>query len=137
VDLYLTEQATQAGLINNYETSIVAGDYHNGSLSVLIPFGILGAIAVLWLLGAGLRALYWNNRFGDARLKQVNMAFLSFFLTQCIFFFFVFGAISSQLAVFLGILGLSVSLNGGVCRRPALARVRTGDPLLGTSLAVS
>jgi hypothetical protein len=122
VDLYLTEQATQSGLLNNYELSIVAGDYHNGPLSVLIPFGMFGAIAVLWLLGAGVKVLYWNYRYGDARLRQVNMTLLSFFLTQCIFFFFVFGAISSQLVMFLGILGLNVSLNGGVCRRPAVAR---------------
>jgi hypothetical protein len=66
--------------------------------------------------------LYWNYRYGDARLRQVNMTLLSFFLTPCIFFFFVFGAISSQLVMFLGILGLNVSLNGGVCRRPAVAR---------------
>jgi hypothetical protein len=122
VDLYLTEQATQSGLLNNYELSIVAGDYHNGPLSVLIPFGMFGAIAFLWLLGAGVKVLYCGYRYGDVRLRQVNMCLLSFFVTQCVFFFFVFGAISSQLVVFLGILGLSVSLNGGVCRKPAMVR---------------
>jgi hypothetical protein len=30
-----------------------AGDYHNGPLSILIPFGLFGMIAFLWLLGAG------------------------------------------------------------------------------------
>jgi hypothetical protein len=135
VDLYLTEQASQAGLISNYETSIIAGDYHNGPLSVLIPFGMFGTIALLWLLAAGVKVLYWNYRFGDARLSQVNLTMLSYFLTQCIFFFFVFGAISSQLAVFLGILGFSVSLNGGVCRKPALARPSLAGPSLAQALA--
>jgi hypothetical protein len=121
VDLYLTEEATRTGLINNYELAIVAGDYHNGPLSVLMPFGLMGAIALLWLLAAGLKVLYLNYRYGDARLRQANMVLLSYFLPHCFFFFFVVGGISAQLAVFLGILGFSVSLNGGVCRRPALA----------------
>jgi hypothetical protein len=137
VDLYLTEEAVRSGLISNYETSIVAGDYHNGPLSVLIPFGIFGAIAFVWLLGAGVKVLYWNYRYGDARLRQVNMALLSFFLTQCLFFFVVFGAISSQLSVFLGLLGLSVSLNGGVCRRPALARQTALSSPLAAPVAVA
>jgi hypothetical protein len=137
VDLYLTEQATQAGLLNNYEVAIISGNYHNGPLSVLIPFGIFGAIAFFWVLGAGVKVLYRGYRYGDARLRQVNMCLLSFFLTQCIFFFFVFGAISSQLVVFLGILGFSVSLNGGVCRKPALAGPRAAEPTLVTSLAAA
>jgi hypothetical protein len=132
VDLYLTEEATRTGYLSSYELSIVAGDYHNGSLSVLIPFGLWGAIAFVWLLGAGIKALYMNCRFGDARLRRANQVLLSFFVTQCIFFFFVFGAFSSQLSVFLGILGLGVSLNGGVCRKPAVAR----QPALSSPMAL-
>jgi len=135
VDLYLTTEAAQSGYLPNYDVSIIAGDYHNGPLSVLMPFGMFGAIAVLWLLGAGVKALHRNSRYGDARLRQANMALLSFFLTQCIFFFFVFGAISTQLSVFLGILGLSVSLNGGVCRKPALAKPSVAGLPLATAFA--
>jgi hypothetical protein len=51
-------------------------------------------------------------------------------------FFFVFGALNSQLSVFLGILGLSVSLNGGVCRKKALARPGAVEPSLATSFAM-
>ncbi len=137
VDLYLTEQATENGLLSSYELSIIAGDYHNGPLSVLIPFGMFGAIAVLWLLAAGVKVLYWNSRYGDARLKLVNMVLFSYFLAQCFFFFFVVGAISSQLQVFLGILGLSVSLNDGVCRKPALARQTPPLPPLAMPVAVA
>jgi hypothetical protein len=135
VDLYLTEEAERAGILSNYETSIVAGDYHNGPLSVLMPFGMFGAIAVLWLLGAGIKVLYCNFRYGDARLRHVNLTLLAFFLTQCAFFFFVFGAISAQLSVFLGVLGFSVSLNAGVCRKPALAKPIVVGPSLGTAFA--
>jgi hypothetical protein len=120
IDLFLTNEAARTGLIKSYEASMVAGDYHNGGLSLLIPFGMFGAIAFVWLLGAGIKVLYCNRRYGDARLRQVNTLLLSYFLTQCVFFFFVFGAFNTQLVVFTGILGFSVSLNGGMCRKQAL-----------------
>jgi hypothetical protein len=47
------------------------------------------------------------------------MTLLSYFLTLSVCFFFVFGAFNSQLMVFLGLLGFSVSLNNGVCRKEA------------------
>ena len=31
----------------------LAGDYHSGPLSVIIPFGLWGVIGFLWLIGAG------------------------------------------------------------------------------------
>ena len=58
MDLYLTFEAARTGLISNYEGAMLAGDYHNGPLSILMPFGMFGAIAFLWLLGAGLKVLY-------------------------------------------------------------------------------
>jgi hypothetical protein len=119
VDLYLSSEAARMGIISTYEGAIIAGDYHNGTLSVLMPFGIFGAISFLWLLGAGIKVLYCNRRYGDPRLRLINDLFLSYFLTQSVFFFFVFGAFNSQLSVFLSILGLSVSFNGGVCRKKA------------------
>jgi hypothetical protein len=123
VDLYLTNEATQHGLLTSYESSILAGDYHNGPLSVLMPFGIFGAIAFVWLQVAGIKVLYCNRRYGDPRLKLINDFFLSYFLTQCVFFYSVIGALSTGLPLYLGILGLSVSLNGGVCRKKVLKAV--------------
>ena len=41
-----------------WEGAAMAGDYHNGPLSVLIPFGIWGLAAFVWLLVAGARFLY-------------------------------------------------------------------------------
>jgi hypothetical protein len=115
-EMDLTKLAIHAGLLNSIEEPLLAGDYHSGPLSVLIPFGIIGSLAFLWVLIAGFRVLYWNYRHGDERLRRINTTLLAYYLTYCISFFFIFGAISSQLFVFLGAVGLSVSLNGGVKR---------------------
>jgi hypothetical protein len=91
-------------------------DYHNGPLSVLIPFGIWGGIAVLWLLVAGLRVIYCNFRYGDPSLQIIN----TFLFAEFTVFFFQFmvmgGSLNIDMAKFAGTLGLSVALNGGVCR---------------------
>jgi hypothetical protein len=113
-----TTQAIRQGIVPSFEEAMLAGDYHSGPLSVIIPFGIIGSVAFLWVLIAGFRVLYSNYRFGDARLRQINSMLLSFYLTHCISFFFIFGAFNSDLYVFLGGCGLSVSLNGGVKRKP-------------------
>src|SRR5207248_1296256 len=42
------------GEVGSEGTEIV-GDYHNGPLSVILPFGIFGAIGFLWFLGAAWR----------------------------------------------------------------------------------
>jgi hypothetical protein len=128
VDLYLTEEATQHGLLASYDSSILAGDYHNGPLSLLMPFGIFGAIAFVWLQAAGIKVLYCNRRYGDPRLKTMNNFFLSYFLTQCVFFYAVIGALSTGLPLYLGILGLSISLNGGVCRKKSPKAVSAPVP---------
>lgn len=104
-------------------------DYHNGPLSVLIPFGIWGAIGFLWLMAAGLKALHDNYRYGDPALQTVNMFLFANFIALLIVFLFVGGAMSSDLMRFTGVLGLSVALNGGVCRpapQPVLETVRPG-----------
>jgi hypothetical protein len=103
--------------LNAFEGSMVAGDYHSGPLSVIIPFGIGGAVAFLWVLFAGYRVLSSNYRYGDAKLRRINTVLLAYYLANCVSFFFIFGALNSQLSVFLGVCGVSVSLNGGVKRR--------------------
>ncbi|MGD0812226.1 MAG: O-antigen ligase family protein [Verrucomicrobiota bacterium] len=113
-----TLEAIQLGLLNNSEEQILAGSYHNGPLSVLIPFGIIGSVAFLWVLAAGFRVLYSNLRYGDARLKRINCVLLSCYLARCFCFVFIFGALNTDLYLFLGLVGLSVSLNGGAKRKP-------------------
>jgi hypothetical protein len=92
--------------------TILVGDYHNGPLSVLVPFGIYGAIAFLWFLVAGLRVLHRNWKFGSPALQTVNALLLAAFAARVLLFFFVFGSLHSDMAVFAGLLGLSVALNG-------------------------
>jgi len=99
------------------QTSMVSGDYHSGPLSTIIPIGLGGTLAFVWLLGAGIKVLYRNYRYGDPALRNINAFFLAYFITQIIFYFGVFGAFNSQLCVFTGLLGMSVSINGGVRKR--------------------
>ena len=95
----------------------VAGNFHNGPLSVLINFGAWGAIAVLWFWIASLRALFDNYRYGDPPLQLVNGVLFALFLAKIITFLTVFGSIYSDMNGFVGYIAMSVSLNGGVCRR--------------------
>lgn len=115
-ELFLTTEGVRLGILDSYEEAMLAGDYHSGPLSVLVPFGIPGTVAFLWVLGAGGWVLYSNHRYGDAKLRRVNCVLLSYYVANCICFFFVFGAFNTQLFCFLGAAGLSVSLNGGVQR---------------------
>jgi hypothetical protein len=109
-----TEQA-QIGLAALEGTELV-GDYHNGPLSVILPFGIFGAIAFLWLLAAGTRALYQNCQFGDPAYRNTNTFLFAYFVAKAVFFFTVFGSLHSDLPMFLGLLALGISLNGGVAK---------------------
>jgi hypothetical protein len=117
-DMDLTKIAIQMGLVRNYEESMLAGDYHSGPLSVIIPFGIIGSVAFLWVLIAGCRVLYSNYRYGDSGLRRINSVLLSYYIANAISFFVIFGAFNTQLFMFLGVVGLSVSLNGGIKRKP-------------------
>ncbi|MBI5383051.1 MAG: O-antigen ligase family protein [Verrucomicrobia bacterium] len=112
-DLWLTEQAMRRGLADSYESAIEAGDYHNGPLSVYVPFGLPGVVAFTLFLVFGVRLLYRNFRHGDPALKQVNTFLLAFFITRIVIFVFVFGSIKQEFWEFTGLVGLSVALNGG------------------------
>jgi hypothetical protein len=92
--------------------AIVAGDYHSGPLSVLIPFGLFGLGGFLWFGFAAMRVMYCNYRYGDPALSHINGFLLAAFAGKFIFFFVIFGSLFSDLAVFAGLVGMSVSLNG-------------------------
>ena len=119
-DLYLASQGLAQGYGASSEASIIAGDYHNGPLSVIIPFGIFGSVCFLWFIVASLRALYLNYRHGDPRLKRINTFLLAIFVAWFVFFCGIFGGVHSDLAHFVGIVGLSIALNGGI-KRPERA----------------
>jgi hypothetical protein len=106
---------------NSAAGSALAGDYHSGPLSVIIPLGIFGVIAFFWFLGAGTKLLLRNYRYGDPALMQINRYLLAQFIAKTIFFFAVFGSLYSDLITFTGLLGLSVCVNGGMARKSAPA----------------
>ncbi len=128
-DLYLIQESMRRGLAKGFEGAIVSGDYHSGPLSILIPFGIFGLIAFVWFLAAGLRVLYRNYRYGDPSLTKLNTLLLSYFATHVVFYFVGFGSLHSDLALFTGLIGLSVALNHGMRGPPA--NVATFGPEAG------
>lgn len=111
---------------------MLAGDYHNGPLSVLIPFGVWGALAFVWFLVASFRALYLNYHHGDPDLKIINTFLIAYFAARLVFFTAVFGGFYGDLAVFSGIVGLSIALNHGIRKPvtvPAIAKaVEQAEP---------
>ncbi len=97
---------------NPLTTAMLVGNYHNGPLSILIPFGLYGAIAFLCFLVAGLRVLHRKWKFGDPALRRVNGLLLAAFASKAVLFMVFFGSLHSDMAVFTGTLGLGVALNG-------------------------
>jgi hypothetical protein len=95
----------------------LASDYHNGPLSVIIPFGIWGALGFLWFLGASIRVLWRNYKYGEADLHKINTFLLCYFIAKTIMFMFVFGGLYGDLVAFAGVIGLSISLNRGMAAK--------------------
>ena len=132
---------TQIHLQGNesWNGAFLMGDYHNGPLSLLIPFGIYGALAFLWFLFVSLRAMSRYLRLGDPNLRTINALLLATFSAKVVMFFFVFGSLHSDMAFFTGLLGLSVALNGPEpVSAPAEEREATEfDPDLNPGLSPS
>lgn len=110
-ELFMSQQSMFRGLESQWASAAMVGDYHNGPLSVLIPFGIWGLAAFVWLQVSGARFLYTSFRDGDPELRRINAFLLALFLARILFFTFVFGTLKGDLCHFTGILGLSVALN--------------------------
>jgi hypothetical protein len=114
-EMYLAMVSMERGNYGRrYELAILAGDYHSGPLSVIIPLGIFGTLAFLWFLGAGTYVLHRNNKYGVPELRNINRFLFAYFVARILFFMFIFGSLYADLICFTSLLGLSVSLNGGV-----------------------
>ena len=111
-DLYLAGESQRRFQSEALSGTIVAGDYHNGPLSILIPFGIYGLLAFVWVLFAGLRFLHRNYKLGNPQYRSINAFFLAAFAAHALYFFIGFGSLHSDMAFFVGLLGMSVALNG-------------------------
>ena len=107
---------TFAGFEENW-LSALSGNYHNGPLSLLLPFGIWGAIGFVWFIIVSMRVTIANFRYCPAEMRMLNSVVLSIFLARVLMFFFIYGSFGDEMYSFTGLVGLSVSLNGGVCRR--------------------
>ncbi len=117
-DLFMMHESAGRGLTASWEGAALAGDYHSGPLSVIIPFGIWGVLAFGWLLYAGARFLYTTYRDGPEELKLINRFLLALFVARILFFLLVFGALSAEVFHFTGILGFSVALNMDWQKKP-------------------
>lgn len=117
-EMYMMDEAVQRGLAYDFEATMVRQDYHSGPLTLLIPFGLPGAIAFLWFVLASLRVLYYNYRYSPPELKLINTLLFSLFLMRFIIFMTIYGMFAEDLLLFTGFVGLSISLNNGV-RKPA------------------
>ncbi|HWV98672.1 MAG TPA: hypothetical protein VNZ64_03160 [Candidatus Acidoferrum sp.] len=122
-DLAFASRAS--GFSEGFEGSMVAGDYHSGPLSLIIPLGIWGVIAFGWFVAASLKFLYRRHRFGAPELRTINTFLLAYFVARLVVFIFVFGGFFSDLFIFTGLIGLSVSLNGATLPQPAEAKAES------------
>ena len=72
---------------------------------------------ILWFWIASLFALYRNYRYGDPEVRVTNIFLFSYFIAKIILFLIVFGGLYVDMQVFIGIIGLNISINGGIRRR--------------------
>jgi len=74
------------------------------------------------LLIAGYRVLRRNYLYGDAEMQRANTLFISLFMARLVFFVFFFGGFSADLWTFTSLVGLSISINKGICKPAIVAR---------------
>jgi hypothetical protein len=113
-DYYLTNEAVRRGTFAAYEDTLVTGNYHNGILTLVIPFGIFGFLAFAWFCVSGLKVLMRNHRYGNPELKVINTFLLTYFVGRLIFYVVFYGQFDLDLMHFTGAVGMSIALNGGV-----------------------
>ena len=114
-DYYLTAEAVRRGVFYTVdETTLINGTYHQGILTIIIPFGIWGLLLFAWFCWSALKTLFLNSRYGSESLRVINVFLLSMFICRLVFFIFLYGQFELDLPVFVGLIGLSISLNGGV-----------------------
>ena len=116
----MIQQAVYRNRTSYAEANLVTGDYHSGPLSIYMPFGSFGVLALLAFIITSIRGLYLNYRYGREELRMVNRFLFAYFCARVIFFFGAFGAISADFYMLAGAVGLSMALNKGICRKPIL-----------------
>ena len=118
-DFLLVQESIRRGMFTAYEDTLVSGNYHNGLLTLIIPFGLPGTVVFVFFIGASWRVLRRNYLHGAPQLQRVNTFLIAYFTARLIFYTVFYGQFDIDLMIFTGVVGLSVSLNGGVAS-PAL-----------------
>jgi hypothetical protein len=128
-DLYMSSVNVSVGYGIQAEASSTAGDYHSGPLSVMIPFGVWGLLAFLWLGFVGIRFLRRQIALGPPQFQTINRLLFASFAANMVFFFAVFGDLTTNLAQMVGVLGFAASLNGGAAQQQAIVAEDGDDPV--------
>jgi hypothetical protein len=126
-DLYFAQEHISRRIGAGYETAMVAGDYHNGPLTLIIPFGIWGVLAFAWFVLAALRVLWRNFRYGDPGALNINRFLFVAFNVHLLFFLTIYGCFYADLVRFLGFVALSIAVNHGVAS-PRTVPVMVSEP---------
>jgi hypothetical protein len=113
-DLYFAQEAYRFGGASPWEGSIVAGDYHSGPLTLMIPFGVWGLLTFSAFVISSLRVLWKNYKYSEPDILNLNRFLLCYFISKLLFFIFIFGALYLDLLNFTATIAFSVSLNRGV-----------------------
>jgi hypothetical protein len=119
-DYYLTQQAAKRGVLSSYEGTLISGNYHQGILTLLIPFGIWGLLAFACFCAGAIRVLFLNYRYGPDDLNRLNTFLLAYFVGRLIFYVVFYGQFDLDLFLFVGVVALSIAINRGVAQRPRL-----------------
>jgi hypothetical protein len=136
-DYTLMQESIRRGLYTSYEATLVCGDYHNGILTIIIPFGIFGLVGFFWFCWGATRVLIANYRYGDPAYQTINTFLIAYFLARLTFYLVFYGQFNLDLSLFTGIVGLSIALNAGVRKAPArieLAFTRPEPAMAGRAL---
>jgi hypothetical protein len=96
----------------------LSNDFHNGMISLIIPFGIWGVITMVWFIFAGLWVMWRNMKYCRPEIKTSCTLLYVLYLYETVYFVSCIGGlqIATELAFFIGYLGLSIALNNGVCQ---------------------
>lgn len=124
-DVMLTQLGYQMGIVRaSYEDTLISGHYHNGILTLIIPFGIWGFGAFAAFAVFAFRVLYRNYQNGSIEMQSINTFLLCLYSSRLIFYLFFYGQFELDLVVFTSLVALSIAINNGVCR-PVADRPRT------------
>ena len=138
-DYVLTQEAIRRGMFRQYEDTLISGNYHNGILTLLVPFGIFGMIFFFWFCWSSLWVLLNNYRYSPPDLKNVNTFLLAFFLARLGFYLVFYGQFDLDMMIFAGTVGISISLNHGARTQKDLERdleaAKAGVPDAGAAHA--